>query len=485
MEKPGNTPKPVSLDRYLWVLLYLAVIAVSEKYWVELTGYGWDFLFLAWLGVTALLAGLFIAGPLRALSAIPFHIVSMLSAAVFFWAYTSNFYGARQFGLLTVMFGIAFTGIAGLIVCLALGRPPVAAGAGETSAPAKAGVSIAFTVIQAVLFGLLVFGLTAFVTTGWVSLWTYNRELAFTAIGIIGVIELAVMGWAWWKLWRGGDMLRKGLALLFAVPLLCQVAGYVMGQTRHANEERQVVTESAAAQQNTQITSYSERPIRLPGFDDPVGLEISIGLKITAPGSGMLQQPVFFHLPHGQALAAKTNYCCAGYVDAVLQDGSRERFHALSVEDPQAGPDGAPFTDDLGPMAQPWKGDGAEQTHEYSLFSSDISSLGLNPPTVCMPKEPWSGRLVAADLNVRWWMERRDVNEPETLNTSTGFIQRPGGDIGPVLRDYIVSHSSLMNDGEQWTKLVTAITPETLDKAGYRECESRNYIIRCYCRKEE
>ena len=391
----------------------------------------------------------------------------------------------RHFAIPVACFGAGFAGIAGLIVCLALGRPAPAPAPGATGAPARAGVNVVFTVIQAVLFWLLIFGLSAFVMTGWTWLKTEQRDLAYSIIGIIGVIEFAVMGWAWWKLGRSEGLLGKGLALLFVVPLLCQIGGYVAMQTREADKERQVVAESAAAQHDAQITSYSERPIHLPGFDGPVGLEVSIGLKITAPGSGMLQQPVFFHLPHGQVLSGKTNYCCAGYVDAVLPDGSRERFNALSVEDPKAGPDGAPFVDEMGPLAQPWKGEGAEQTHEYSLFSSDVSSLGLSPPTVCMPKEPWSGRLVAADLNVHWWMERRDLNEPETLNASTGFIQKPGGDIGPVLRDYIVSHSSAMNDGEQWTKLVTAITPETLDKAGYKECESRNYIIRCYCRKEK
>lgn len=480
MENPGNNPRPLRLERYWRVFLYVAVIGVSEKYWVDHTDYGWDFLFLAWMGVTALGAGLYIAGPRRALSAIQLHIVIMLSVVLFLWAYMSDIYGARHSGLPVTMFGIAFTGIAGLIVCLALGRPPGTAAPADASA--KSATSVAFTVTQAALFALLVFGLTAFVRTGWDFL---PRSLGYACIGIIGAIELAAISWAWWSLWRGGDTLRKGLALLFAVPLLCQIGGYVAVQTMDADKERAVASGSAAARQDAQITSYSENPIHLPGFDGPVGLEISVGLKITAPGSGMLQQPVFFHLPHGMVLTGKTNYCCGGFVNAVLADGSRDVFPSTHVVDPKAGPDGAPFEDELGPLAQPWKGEGAEQTHEYSLFPPDVTSVGLNPPTVCMPKSSWRGRLVFSDLNVHWWMERRDVNEPGTLNASTGLIRKPGGDIGPVLRDYIVGHSSAMNDAEQWKKLITAVTPETLDKAGYKECDSANIIIRCFCREKK
>lgn len=481
MEKPGNDEKPLNLNKFLWLLPYIAVIYVTEKYWYGLTGYGGDFLAIGWIGVTALLAGFWIAGPMRVLMSPWFYAVMTASVMLFYFAYSADIFGAKHFAVPVACFGAGFAGIAGLIVCFAL-RPAPAPAPG---APARAGVNVVFTVIQAVLFWLLIFGLTAFVMTGWSWLKTEQRDLAYSCVGIIGVIELAVMGWAWWKLGGGDGMLGKGLALLFAVPLLFQAGGYVVVQTMQADKERQVASESAAMQNDAQITSYSENPIHLPGFDGPVGLEISVGLKITAPGNGMLQQPVFFHLPHGQVLTEKTNYCCAGFVDATLPDGTREIYAALQGVDPKAGPDGAPFIDDLGPLAQPWQGDGAVQTHEYSLFSPAVSSLGLSPPTVCMPKSSWPERLVASDLTVRWWMERRDVKTPDTgnqVNAWTGPIEKPGGDIGPVLRDYIVSHSSAMNDTEQWKQLVTAITPETLDKAGYKECESANVIIRCYCR---
>lgn len=241
------------------------------------------------------------------------------------------------------------------------------------------------------------------------------------------------------------------------------------------------------------IESYSEAPILWPGFDGPVGLEVTMTLRHPEGVNALITPPEIrmapaVDIPADRLYATRTNG--AGYFkdyylaektgpvtllkSVLFQKVYPDRFATRKFE-----PGGATK---LRYHLLPGTVDLLESRDRLCLMSRSAGvprcARGVKPETGCL-KDGWPQ--VAAPVY-------------STGNNLTALWLAAGGngmfaDFSGRLTEALRRNSTLQNDPEAWRAMQRRLEPEGLAHAGYRVCRpapnTHTSSRVCYCRGNE
>jgi hypothetical protein len=316
-----------------------------------------------------------------------------------------------------------------------------------------------------------------------------SRSDAFIMLGVVG--GAFVLAFIWWL--AVGRSLKK--ALIGWVILLMPT--FMHGGT--ALMLLLAIFEESRFQQSVRIENYREKPIQWPGFDGPIGLELSFDLRHPAGSNVMLLPPEIhmgpdLRLTHDTLTASLTGgsgYLKNYYLSEPL--GDLVLLKPVMFQRVFKNPTGDASTGFISSSAPLKSGDVTGLT--YHLLPGIVDYLP-NPERICLGTQSHGVPACAAD------------QKPESGCASPNYspvtnpIYALGGDLSVLwvaagaydmaadlsghLTAALRSSSALQSDPAQWTLMQKRLEPEGLTKAGYGICapgdDTHTFSRICYCR---